>query len=64
MILLHTIFIINQHNYPPMSIGKLQTCNKPSLKLIEENLKYWLVLGNLIIIRIAKELPTKWSIFL
>jgi hypothetical protein len=63
MILLHIIFIINQHNYPPMSIGKLQTCNKPSLKLIEENLKYWLVLGNLI--RIAKELlPTKWSIFL
>jgi hypothetical protein len=65
IILLHTLFIINQHNYPPMSIGKLQTCTKPSLKLIEENLKYLLVLGNLIIIRISKELlPTKWSIFL
>lgn len=65
MILLDTLFITNQHKYPPMSIGKLQTCTKPSLKLIEENLKYLLVWGNLIIIRITKELlPTKWSIFL
>jgi len=65
MILLHTLFIINQHNYPPMSIGKVQTFIKPSLKLIYENLKYLLVLGNVIIIRITKELlPTKWSIFL
>jgi hypothetical protein len=54
MILLHTLFIINQHNYPPMSIGKVQTFIKPSLKLIYENLKYLLVLGNVIIIRITK----------